>query len=141
MKLIIDKEENFIPANEYFLDSTSPDGKLAVVFEINQETAYFYALELKKGFFHKSEKIVDACHIYNTDSLKDGNISSKIKIDWSENNQYALLFINDYVHAIFDFKNKQGYCRTGFPQLKNQKSGWSKNDKTLNDSLLNIFKE
>ena len=140
MNLIVDIEDEFIPSKEYFLDSVDKKKKYGVVFEVNDETAYFYAVKMIKGISN-TDGILDACHIYNVKDLKDGDTISTIKIDWSANYQYALLFINEYVHAIFDFKHKQGYCRTGFPKLENKESGWSKKDKFLDEKLLEQFKQ
>ncbi|MBQ4025914.1 MAG: DUF2251 domain-containing protein [Treponema sp.] len=140
MKLIVDIEDEFIPSKEYFLDSVDKKKKYGVVFEVDEETAYFYAVKMIKGT-PNTDGILDACHIYNVKDLKDGNTISTIKIDWSDNYKYALLFINEYVHAIFDFKHKQGYCRTGFPKLENKESGWSKKNKLLDEKLLEQFRQ
>ena len=140
MKLLIEVEDEFIPSQEYFLSSVDNKKKFGVVFEIDSETAYFYAVKMSKRTKNLKE-IFDACHIYNIKDLTDGDLKSKIRIDWSENYQYALLFINDYVHAVFDFKNKQGYCRTGFPNKTNKKNKWSRNEKLLEESFLDQFKD
>jgi hypothetical protein len=135
MKLIVDKKIDFFPSVATVVDSIAGGNNYGVVFEIDDATAYFYAVYVSKD----SQNIVDALHIYNTKNVTDNDIQSTLKIDWSENFRYAVLFINEYAHAIFDFKEKQGYCRTAFPQGVSQ-SGWSKKDKTWNDSILDLFR-
>lgn len=48
--------------------------------------------------------------------------SSEARIDWFQAHREAALLIND-PHAAFDFKGKQGYCRSGFPPAVD--NGWS----------------
>ena len=52
----------------------------------------------------------------------------------------AFLSINNYYHAGFDFHDRAGYCRNGFPEARN---AWSKvKNRTLTESLiLDISKE
>ena len=51
-----------------------------------------------------------------------------------ENN--AALIINNYVHAVFDFESKKGYCRTGFPPPA---KGWSENGHEWNECAIELF--
>ena len=64
MKLIVDIEDEFIPSKEYFLDSVDKNKKYGVVFEVNDETAYFCAVKMIKGTTN-TDGILDTCHIYN----------------------------------------------------------------------------
>ncbi|RNI28436.1 DUF2251 domain-containing protein [Rufibacter immobilis] len=127
MKMYIYEEEIFYPGKDTFIDSTA-DKENAVVFEDNEETGYFYAVERSDGL-----KILDALHIYNVKNIVDKDKPSTLKILWSEDESIALLSINDYYHALFDFKSKAGYCRTGFPE----NGSWAKvKERQLTDSLL-----
>ncbi|MNR21138.1 hypothetical protein D3C85_1380210 [compost metagenome] len=58
---------------------------------------------------------MDALHIYNVADVTDKDIPSTVKILWTEDLNKAFLSINNYYHAVFDFQNKAGYSRTGFP--------------------------
>jgi len=125
--MYIYEEETFFPGKDTFIDSTA-DNENAVVFEDNEETGYFYAVDRINGL-----KILDALHIYNSENLIDKNKPSTLKILWNEDESIALLSINEYYHALFDFKNKAGYCRNGFPE----NSEWAKiKERTLTNDLL-----
>ncbi|MBA9079875.1 DUF2251 domain-containing protein [Rufibacter quisquiliarum] len=127
MKMYIYEEEIFYPGKDIFIDSTA-DNENAVVFEDNEETGYFYAVERSDGL-----EILDALHIYNVKNIVDKDKPSTLKILWSEDESIALLSINDYYHAHFDFKSKAGYCRTGFPE----NGSWAKvKERELTDDLL-----
>lgn len=125
--MYIYEEEVFLPGKDTFIDSTA-DNENAVVFEDNEETGYFYAVERNERL-----KILDALHIYNVNDIVDNDKPSTLKILWNENESMALLAINDYYHALFDFKNKAGYCRTGFPA----NGSWAEvKERRLTDELL-----
>jgi hypothetical protein len=127
-KLYVDQEQTFQVGQDTFIDSTS-ENNLAVIFEDNVETGYFYAIDR-----NNNQEILDALHIYNVADVKDKHKPSVVKIIWTEDSTRAFLVINDYCHAVFDFKNKGGYCRNAFPENKN---GWTNiSDRKLTDSLL-----
>jgi hypothetical protein len=134
VKLFTDKQGNFRPTKPLVVESVGLPGKFEVVFEIDDATAYFYAVSLDG----ESAGILDACQIYNTKQIEDSAVSSVLEIKWSQDKRYAALFINGYAHAIFDFKDKQGYCRSGFPLMKNP-SGWSTVTKNWNAKLFEQF--
>lgn len=127
--MILDLEEEFTVGDEIFFQSISPASSFGVTFEDDSETGYFYAIETKTSL-----QILDALHIYNVDDVVDQEILSKIQIAWTENGEVASLLINNYCHAIFDFKNNLGYCRNGFPESNGK---WSiQEDRTLTDNLI-----
>jgi hypothetical protein len=84
----------------------------------------------------------DTLIIYEEKELKVGEDSfivtdrhrpSILKILWTQDLTKAFLSINNYYHAVFDFQNRAGYCRNGFPG----NSSWAKvKERTLTDSLL-----
>jgi hypothetical protein len=79
--------------------------------------------------------VLDALHIYNVADVIDKGIPSTIKILWTEDLMKAILSINNYYHAVVDFKSKAGYFRNGFPKTK---SSWTLiEDRLLTDELLN----
>ncbi len=83
----------------------------AAFFEDDGETAYFYACEK----IEEDPKIIDALHIYNVNSVVDGDKPSLIEIMWAPEGIKTGLFINGVCHAIFDFDKMEGMCRSNFP--------------------------
>jgi hypothetical protein len=63
---------------------------------------------------------------------------STIKIGWSLDNQKAVLLINEYPHAVFDFSAEQGYCRTGFPKLTTGDE-WGSHTHEWNEAAIELF--
>ena len=123
----------FYPGQKAFLDSKSLESSFAVVFEDDGTTGYFYALDTA----HEEQRILDAVHIYNAESVADKDRSSFARIIWSPNGEHAALLINDYPHAVFDFAAKRGYCRTGFPPPS---PTWSSEGHEWDDSAMSFFK-
>ena len=63
------------------------------------------------GLEGKKSPIIDAMYIYpnNLTCCKE----YRIEIIWSEDGLKAGLLIDCQLHAVFDFENRNGYCRTG----------------------------
>ena len=62
---------------------------------------------------------------------------SKIQVVWSDNGEAVSLLLNNYHHSIFDFKEKAGYCRNGFPKSN---CGWTQiQNRTLKDDIVQII--
>lgn len=126
--LLIYEDQTFVAGQDTFIESTAENGN-AVVFEDNGETGYFYAVD-RNGHLN----ILDALHIYNVADVIDTDKPSIIKILWTEDFMKAVLSINNYYHTIFNFKEKAGYCRNGFP---NSNSSWTLIDeRVLTDELI-----
>lgn len=104
-------EEEIQVGNEVVLSSDSPTANYGVVFEDDGTVSYLYGVE----FSGENYDVLDAMHIYNVAAVIDKDIPSTIQIVWSEDGLKAALFINDYPHAVFDFANYNGFCRTNFP--------------------------
>ena len=133
MSALLCAEETFTVGEPTVVDAMSPTLDLAVVFEDNGETGYLYAAALCGSEI----EICDAVQIYNVESVTDREIPSTIQLIWSEDGQKALLLINRYPHAVFDFEAKRGYCRSNFP-IPNP--DWSDFDHTWDDAALDLFK-
>ena len=108
--IIIHEQQTFTVGTETFVDSM-PGSEYAVIFEDNTETGYFYAARNSEAL-----EILDALHIYNVSDVLDRDKPSKLKILWNEDLSIAVLSINDYYHAAFNFRIQGGFCRNGFPQ-------------------------
>ena len=126
-------QENITVGEEITIFGESPQGKFWTVFEDDGETGYFYALDDEKS----DNKICDAVYIYNVNNVTDKNIPSKIEIVWSQDGLKSALLINDYPHAVFDFKEKRGYCRTNFPPSD---KNWTRFEHEWTDDALELFK-
>lgn len=127
-KLYIGEEKRFTVGEDTFIDSVL-ENNFAVIFEDDLETGYFYAVDCNNG-----QEILDALHIYNVRDVKDKHKPSVAKILWTEDSTKAFLVINEYCHAVFDFKNKTGYCRNAFPESN---GSWiTFQDRKLTDELL-----
>jgi len=81
---------------------------------------------------------VDALHIYNVTNVTDRHIPSTVQIVWSSDDLKALLLINRYPHAAFDFSTKRGYCRTGFPPPTH--TGWTQHSHEWDDKVVEMFR-
>jgi hypothetical protein len=127
--MLLDIDEIFTVGQDTYFSSMSPGNSYGVTFEDDLATGYFYAVETNPDM-----QVLDALHIYNVDHVIDKDKPGKLQITWSDDGLIASLIINNYCHALFDFENKAGYCRNGFPDNGND---WSKiKDRTLTDELI-----
>ena len=132
VKLIIYTEEALHVGQTTSIDSEADNGN-CVVFQDNGETGYFYAIDKVNGVL----VVLDALHIYNVKDVVNTDEQCLVKILWTEDHSIAILSINNYYHAVFDFRNKAGYCRTGFPKSNNS---WTKiKERILTDTLIDSF--
>ena len=96
------------------VDSTAVGGERSVVFEDDGTTGYFYAV--RRG---AELEILDALHVYDVATVADRRIPVKVQIVWDETWTTALLLINGYGHALYDFQRAAGFCRNAFPAATN----------------------
>ena len=132
-KAMICAEQKFSVGQQTTLECPSPSTSFAVAFEDDGETGYFLGLDTSQ----KDKSILDGLHIYNVENITDKNIPSVVKIVWSSDGKKALLLINDFTHAAFDFEQKRGYCRNNFPPAD---SKWTKYSHKWDDSVMELFK-
>jgi hypothetical protein len=107
----------------------------AVVFEDDGETGYFYGCAVTESGL---PTILDALHIYNVNDVLDRDEPSEIKIGWSPTGMQAILLINDHPHAVLDFENQCGFCRTGFPPVR--ENSWCRNSHQWEEDALRSFR-
>ena len=110
-KLYIHNEEEFYVGKETVVDSFFDNLDYGVAFEDDENTGYFYAVNIVDDNF----EIINAVHIYDVENIVDKNIISNIKILWSEDFNKAYLKINNYFHAFFDFENRVTKLLSIFP--------------------------
>ena len=85
---------------------------LAVMFEDDGQTGYFYALDMRQN----EQPIADMLQLYNVDSASNHHEARKLEICWDASGYLALLLINGYPHAVFDFARLVGYNGNKYPQ-------------------------
>jgi hypothetical protein len=124
------QQQKFVAGEDTFIESLSLENKYGVVFEDDQETGYFYAVEIDPQT--KQQRILDALHIYETDDGKEKKQSSLLII-WSKDWLKCALVIDDECHAIFDFKNQGGYNINEFPPPN---AFWTKQERKLTDEII-----
>jgi hypothetical protein len=115
------------------VDGPSPQGTFSVVFEDDGDTGYFYALDLRLG----GNPIVDAVQVYNVSEVADRHRPSNVQVVWAGDGRKAMLLIDRYPHAIFDFLARRGYCRTGFASPMS--TGWTDQPHTWRDEAVQLF--
>ncbi|MCL2144525.1 MAG: DUF2251 domain-containing protein [Endomicrobia bacterium] len=124
--MILGKKATITVGQDFFLESLSEmHDNYHVVFEDDTETGYFYALDMDYAGANK-QPIREALHIYNVKNVVDKDIPSELVIAWTKDGTAAVLIINNYVHAVVDFENKDAFCRTAFPG-RDPNSDWSQN--------------
>jgi Uncharacterized protein conserved in bacteria len=136
MKGYLLREQPFTAGDNTFIECTAEENNYAVVFEDDTDTGYFYAVEMDPAT--GGQRILDALHIYNIEEVADEERQGTIRIIWSTDWLRCALVINKQCHAVFDFKNHGGYCRSEFPP-PNQ--FWTKGERTLTDEMVfSLFK-
>lgn len=133
--MTVSPPQEFYVGQEEFLGYNSPNDSVdfGVVFEDNGSTGYFYAINKDNG----GMDILDALHIYNVKDVIDKEKVCEAEFMWSEDGLKSALMVNGYCHAIFDFKQKAGFCRNAFPEANHK---WSEvKDRKLTDELVEAF--
>lgn len=134
MPIQVTAEHEFSVGAATTVEGAAPNGPFVAVFEDDESTGYFYALDTSRD----GNPIQDALHIYNVANVTDRHKPSIIKIGWSNDSIKVVLLINGYPHAVFDFNAKQGYCRTGFPPSA-MSSGWSTEGHKWAEAAIQLF--
>ncbi|HLI91977.1 MAG TPA: DUF2251 domain-containing protein [Puia sp.] len=111
MKGYLMQEKDWVPAEDLFIESFSPENAYGVVFEDDGDTAYFYAVE--KDAEGAGMRVLDALHIWDKDcgTAEPG----LLQIVWSGDWLKAALVIGGRCHALFDFEAHGGYNVNEFP--------------------------
>lgn len=134
MPISVTAKEEILVGRETVIGGPSPQGRFIAVFEDDGETGYFYALDKQAV----GNSIQDALHIYNVMNVTDRARPSVVSIGWSQDGSKAVLLINEYPHAVFDFSARQGRCRTGFPPVASN-AAWSGGGHAWDDAVIALF--
>ena len=134
MPIQVTAEQEFVVGQATVVEGAAPEGPFVAVFEDDESTGYFYALDTSSS----GQPIQDALQIYNVANVTDRAKPSTVKVGWSTDSQKVALLINGYPHAVFDFSSKQGYCRTGFPPPASD-SAWGSQGHAWIETALELF--
>jgi hypothetical protein len=134
MPIHVTAERELLIGTKTIVEAPAPNGYFVAVFEDDENTGYFYALDSSAI----GNPIQDGLHIYNVVSVADRSKPSIVRIGWSNDSKKVVLLINGYPHAVFDFEAKQGYCRTGFPPPAFP-SGWSAQGHQWTEAAIQLF--
>lgn len=126
-------EQSIVVGEPVVVEGRSPLSRDTVVFEDDGETGYLYAVDISR----KQNPILDAMQIYNVAQFRVSDGPVVVQLLWSSDGLKAALSINKYVHAVFDFAARRGYCRTGFPPAG---PTWTEHDHSWDDSALQLFR-
>ena len=129
---IVAQQQIFV-GQKAVVEALSPDKKHVVLFEDDGDTGYFYAMDPGRT----DNPILDALNIYNATNVTDRHILSTVQIVWSTDDLKAMLLINRYPHAVFDFAAKRGYCRTAFPPPDQR---WTAHGHEWDDAVAEMFR-
>lgn len=134
MPITLTAESELIVGTALVVEAQAPEEPFLAVFEDDGDTGYFYAVDPSAD----DNPIQDALHIYNAADVADKEKPSEVKIGWSQDSRKAVLLINGYPHAIFDFEAKRGYCRTGFPPAP-ENTPWGLDGHVWDDAAVELF--
>jgi hypothetical protein len=108
------EEKITVGTPDTIVDSTAAGGAHSVIFEDDGTTGYFYAVRPGAEL-----EILDALHVYDVVDVADRHIPVKVQFVWDEAWTAAVLLINGYGHALYDFQRAAGFCRNAFPPATN----------------------
>ncbi len=126
------QQQKFVQGEDTFVESLSLENKYGVVFEGNEETGYFYAIEIDPET--RQQRILDALHIYEAE--ENENKQSTLLIIWSKDWLKCALVIDEACHAVFDFENQGGYNINEFPPPNDF---WTKKERKLTNETIQKF--
>jgi hypothetical protein len=127
--------KTFHPGKPVLYEVRSPVERYSAMFEDDEDTGYFYAIDdalSQSG----GTPIVEAMHVYNVANVTDRHVESEVDIVWSADGRKACLTINGYPHAVADFENQRGYCRSNFPPPLT----WTDHDFTWHDGVMDLIR-
>jgi hypothetical protein len=128
-----------------FLSSDSSAVPWTVVFEDEGVAGYFYACDRSQQ--NHDESILDAMLIYNVSALAASDeelerpTAERIaSVEWSRDGLKAVLYLDGFAQALYDFGARCGYCRMNFPNfLEGEGDVWRRNSHAWSDAALHEF--
>jgi len=138
MKGYLMQDREWVPGEDIFIESVSPENSFGVVFEDDGESAYFYAVERDQE--GTGLQVLDALHIHEetaepgaSEPGADPLAPAKLQIVWSRDWLKCALVIDGQCHALFDFEAHGGYNINEFPPPNGI---WTQGDRKLTDEIV-----
>jgi hypothetical protein len=128
------QQQKFVAGKDTFIESLALENNYGVVFEGNEQSGYFYAIEIDP--LSKEQRILDALHIYEAGEDAKELKQSTLLIIWSKDWLKCALVIDDECHAVFDFESQGGFNVNEFPPPN---SFWTQHQRKLTDELIQKF--
>jgi hypothetical protein len=128
-----------------FLSSDSSAPPWTVVFEDEGIAGYFYACDRSQTTHEES--ILDAMLIYNVDALAKSDAEHQrpeperiAAVEWSRDGMQAVLYLDGIPQALYDFRERAGYCRLNFPNFLEEKGDtWRKTTHAWSEAAIQRF--
>lgn len=137
-RIVRDMQSLSFTPGRAFLSSDSPQVPWTVVFEDEGPAGYFYACDRSQTTHEES--ILDAMLIYNVNALQEPERERLAAVEWSRDGLQAVLYLDGTAQALFDFKERAGYCRMNFPNfLSEQGDTWRKSSHAWSDAVFEQF--
>ena len=130
MKGYLMLEKEWVPGDDLFLESLSPENEFGVVLEYDGETLYFYAVERDEE--GPGIRILDAVLIWQRQE-EPAEAPMKLQIVWSTDWLKCALVMGRTCQAVFDFEAHRGYSVHEFPPPNEI---WSQGDRKLTDEIV-----
>ena len=128
------QDRQWVPGEDLYLESFSPENAFGVVFEDDGDAAYLYALErAADGSEEAAQKVLDALHIHERDEEDEVEEKKTLQIIWSRDWLKCALVIDGRCHALFDFEAHGGYNINEFPPPNEI---WTQGDRKLTDEIV-----
>jgi hypothetical protein len=143
------QEREWVPGEDLFLESLSPENEFGVVLEYDGETLYFYAVDRDKE--GPGIRILDALHIWENRDGPDAREEApedqpedqpqdqpedqpmKLQLVWAKDWLKCALVIDGLCHALFDFVAHGGYNVNEFPPPN---GSWTLSDRKLTREII-----
>lgn len=127
------QDREWVPGEDLFIESVSPENSFGVVFEDDGDAAYFYAME--RDLEGTGLQVLDALHIHEGvgEPRAHPPQASKLQIVWSRDWLKCALVIDGRCHALFDFEAHGGYNINEFPPPNGI---WTQGDRKLTDEIV-----
>ena len=133
----MDLERKIVIGSNVSICSVSPSRKFAAAFKDDGDSGNFYALNACVS----DRQILDVVNIYTVEHVSDIKNPCRVHIRWSDDALKVILLIEGYPHAVFDFEQKRGYCRTNYPNVpRNGTASWNSEDHMWQESVLQSFR-
>jgi hypothetical protein len=128
------------PGTPNAIESESPSGTSAVVFEDDGEVGFLYAVDRSEQrrtlAGNRTYEIVDSLQIYDVKTIQPNPVIAEFI--WSKDGLKVALKLNTKVQAVFDFSARQGWCLTGSPPPSDQPGKWTKSH-MWDETALQLF--